>query len=72
MMGLQTPDCVVTGGNGSAGTDFHDVLEDTWRNPIVKIDIGQLKPLQRKIRATPRNGKKVEGRLQSFDVAEGG
>jgi hypothetical protein len=71
MKGLQTPACAVNGGNGSAGTVFHDVLEGTWRNPIIEVVSGQVNPLQRKIRAT-RNGEKVEGRLQSFDVPEGG
>jgi hypothetical protein len=71
MKGLQTPDRAVTGGNGSNGAVFHDVLESTWRNPSFKVVFGQLNPLQRKIRAT-RNGEKIEGRLQSFDVREGG
>jgi hypothetical protein len=71
MKGFQAPACAVTSGNGSTGTVFHNVLEGTWRNPIIEDVLVQVNPLQRKIRAK-RNGKKVEGRLQSFDVPEGG
>jgi hypothetical protein len=71
MKGLQTPNRAVTGGNGSNGAVFHNVLKGTWRNPSFKVVFGQLNPLRRKIRAT-RNGKKFEGRLESFDVPEGG